>query len=367
MLSKGDEYPIHQTAEPIAFSGTDRNFYDRFFFCGYRPDGSGYFGAAFGVYPHLNIVDAHFSILRDGVQHCLHASRNLGFERMDTHCGPIRIEVVEPLRTIRLIVDQSNGISADLTFEGRSAPVQEPRFTRRVGARTMMDLTRFTVNCHVRGWIEVDGRRELYDGAFGTRDRSWGVRPIGAPDAQPQVPAIAPQFYWLWAPTNFPNLSLYAHVNEDEKGAAWNRRATLMLDGTGQDGGLHLRDDHFSIEWQPGKRHAARVRLDVRDQEGRDHQVAWQPVDTFLMKGIGYGHPEWTHGGFKGELVTEREDFRPADCDPLLLPHLHIQHVATARHDGAGAGSDGIGIVEQLVIGAHEPSGFKALNDGAAA
>ena len=67
MLTKGDEYPIPQTAEPIAFSGTDRNFYDRFFFCGYRPDGSGYFGAAFGVYPHLNIADAHFSVIRDGV------------------------------------------------------------------------------------------------------------------------------------------------------------------------------------------------------------------------------------------------------------------------------------------------------------
>ena len=40
MLSKGDEYPIHQTPEPIAFSGTDRNFYDRYFFCGYRPDGA---------------------------------------------------------------------------------------------------------------------------------------------------------------------------------------------------------------------------------------------------------------------------------------------------------------------------------------
>ena len=41
MLSKGDDFPLHQTAEPIAFSGTDRNFYDRYFFNGYNPDGSG--------------------------------------------------------------------------------------------------------------------------------------------------------------------------------------------------------------------------------------------------------------------------------------------------------------------------------------
>ncbi|MCZ6711093.1 MAG: hypothetical protein O7B25_12080, partial [Gammaproteobacteria bacterium] len=26
MLTKADDYPIHQTPEPIAYSGTDRNF-----------------------------------------------------------------------------------------------------------------------------------------------------------------------------------------------------------------------------------------------------------------------------------------------------------------------------------------------------
>jgi hypothetical protein len=230
-----------------------------------------------------------------------------------------------------------------------------------------MDLTRFTVNCHVSGWVEVDGKRESYEGAFGTRDRSWGVRPIGAQDPQPVVPPVIPQFYWLWAPTNFPNLSLYAHVNEDEKGVPWNRRATLMMDGANQEGGQHLHDDRFQIGWQPGTRHAAQARMDVRDDGGREHCVTWEPINLFMMKGLGYGHPEWTHGGFKGELAVMREDFRPADLDPLLLPHLHIQHVARARHEGGGVSADGIGIVEQLVIGVHGPSDFKGLVDGAGA
>ena len=49
MLTKADDFPIHQTPEPIAYSGTDRNFYDRYFFNGYNPDGSGFFAVAFGV------------------------------------------------------------------------------------------------------------------------------------------------------------------------------------------------------------------------------------------------------------------------------------------------------------------------------
>ncbi len=37
MLTKADDYPVHQLPEPIATSGTDRNFYDRYFFNGYAP------------------------------------------------------------------------------------------------------------------------------------------------------------------------------------------------------------------------------------------------------------------------------------------------------------------------------------------
>lgn len=367
MLTKGDDYPIHQTPEPIAFSGTDRNFYDRYFFCAYLPDGSGYCAGAFGVYPHLNVADAHFSVIRDDIQHCVHASRLLGMERMDMVVGPIRIEVIEPLQTVRLIIDNHEGISADLRFESRTAPVQEPRFTRRSGPRLFMDLTRFTVNCRVSGWVDVDGRREVYENGLGTRDRSWGIRQIGSADPQPVVPPVMPQFYWLWAPTNFPNLSLFAHVNEDEDGAAWNRRASLMLDGAGQGDAIHLSEDRFSPSWNAGTRHAATMQLNCEDALGREHRVTWTPLTTFMMKGIGYGHPDWTHGGWKGELAVAREDLVLAEIDPLLLPHLHIQALSSARHEGPdGLGADGIGIVEQLVIGPHKPSGFVGLNDGAA-
>ena len=134
MLTKGDEYPIHQTPEPIAFSGTDRNFYDRYFFCAYLPDGSGYCAAAFGVYPHLNIADAHFSVIRDGIQHCVHASRVLGFERMDIQCGPIKIEVVEALKSIRLIVENHEGVAAALVFAEASPFPDISEMTRDVYA-----------------------------------------------------------------------------------------------------------------------------------------------------------------------------------------------------------------------------------------
>ena len=39
MLTPADDYPLHQTPETINISGTNRNFYDRFFFNGYNDEG----------------------------------------------------------------------------------------------------------------------------------------------------------------------------------------------------------------------------------------------------------------------------------------------------------------------------------------
>lgn len=45
MLNKLDDFPIHQTPEPVAHPATsDRNAYDRTWFNGYANDGSYYFG-----------------------------------------------------------------------------------------------------------------------------------------------------------------------------------------------------------------------------------------------------------------------------------------------------------------------------------
>src|SRR5439155_22514898 len=101
MLTKADDYPIHQTAEPVAYAGTDRNFYDRYFFNGYARDGETFFGAAMGIYPHLNVIDASCCVVHEGRQHNVHASRCLRMERLETHAGPIPIEVFAPLKRLR--------------------------------------------------------------------------------------------------------------------------------------------------------------------------------------------------------------------------------------------------------------------------
>jgi hypothetical protein len=352
-LSRGDDYPIHQTPDPVAFSGTDRNFYDRYFFNGYAPDGSSFFAAAFGVYPHLDVADAHFCIVRDGVQHCLHASRRLGMERMDLSCGPIRIEIVEPLHALRVIVD-GEGIAADLTFTGRAFPINEPRFTWRVGPRTVMDYTRLTQNGHYQGWIEVDGAREaLAAGSMGTRDRSWGVRPIGAADPQFAGRSV-PQFFWQWAPVNLPTRSLFFHLNAHADGSAWNTRAVIAPDGAGHDGFTEHHDPRMTTHLGDGTRWPAPSELVVGDESFRI-----EPVSRFQMRGLGYTSPKWGHGLDHGTLEVEREDIDLASIDPARPDNLHVQMLS--RVTGPD-GEAGLGVFEQLAIGDYAPLGLTGLS-----
>src|SRR3954465_15986728 len=67
MLTPFDDYPLHQTSQPVAHTAqSSLNHYDRYFFNGYSRDGSFYFGAALGLYPNRKVMDAAFSVLRDG-------------------------------------------------------------------------------------------------------------------------------------------------------------------------------------------------------------------------------------------------------------------------------------------------------------
>lgn len=101
MLSAFDDFPIHQTVQPIARTDSeDRNKYDRYWFNGYDRDGDWYFGIGMGRYPNLGILDGAFSIVTaDGEQHCFFASRRAPAEPSELTIGPFRLEVVVPMRS----------------------------------------------------------------------------------------------------------------------------------------------------------------------------------------------------------------------------------------------------------------------------
>ena len=374
MLTAGDDYPIHQTPEPVALV-TDRNFYDRYFFNGSTPDGRIFFAAAMGIYPALDVIDSAFCVMIDGVQHNLRASARLYGDRMALCAGPISIAINVALWDVTLRIAPNDGATAaDLRFTGRHFPIEEPRFTRRIGTRLFMDYTRMTQNGRWAGWIDVAGERHSIDAdCVGTRDRSWGIRPVGKADSQPAVARPAsgtgdaplPQFFWLWTPCNFDAHAVYFHSNDDAAGHPWNRRAVIARDGDGRDAVAEFAAPACVLDWYPGTRRVARAVVDL----GPDSRLTLTPVSGpagtprhFYMNGLGYTHPVWGHGMDHGDHAVTHDviDSTVADGD---YANMHVQALADAVLEHDGGLHRGRGVIEQMFIGPHQTSGLTGLFD----
>jgi hypothetical protein len=362
MLTKADDYAIHQTPEPIAYVGSsDRNFYDRYFFNGYARDGSIYFAAALGTYPNRLVIDAAFSIVHRDRQYVLRASRLAGPERMQTQVGPIGVDVLEPLQQLRLQVAPNQWeIAGDLVFTARVPALEEPRFLRRHGTRIFMDYTRLTQHGTWSGTLQVAG--ETIDvGAqrfWGSRDRSWGIRPVG--ERESGAPAFPLQFFWLWAPLNFDDVCTHFDVTEDERGQRWHAAGMVVpIGGVVED----VPAVDYRLAMQSGTRHARRAEITLHTATRGDLRIALTPLYNFYMIGLGYGHPQWGHGMFVGDNETAGESWLLSEADPSIPLHLHVQAVCEATLESSQAPRRGVGILEQLILGPHAPTGFRELLD----
>jgi hypothetical protein len=375
MLSRFDDYPIHQTPEPIAQPATsDRNAYDRYWFNGYADDGSMYFGVGLGLYPNRRIMDCGFSVVVDGRQHAFHASRRAPRDPSETRVGPFRIDVVEPMRRLRVVVEPNDtGLSCDLEFLARTACIEEGRQTARRDGRIMMDATRFAQFGRWRGEIRIGDRRLAIDPAHvpGTKDRSWGMRPVGEPEPGGAPSTEMPHFFFLWGPTHWARHCTHFGVFEDVDGRPWHMDGVVVpayddpadVPGIADPGAVPLLEVSHRIAYVSGTRRASGAEVVLVERGGRRHELVLEPLLCFRMKGLGYSHPEWAHGVWKGELAIGGESWACDALDPLAFENLHIQQVMRVRR---ADGEVGIGVLEQFAIGPHVPSGFRDLFDGAA-
>jgi len=368
VLTPFDDYPIHQTPLPIAHpvSG-DPNHYDRFWFNGYTEDL--YFAAGMAVYPNRGIIDGAFSVVHDGVQRSVFASGRIPEDRAETRIGPLSIEVVEPLRVTRVRAAAPDlGIDADVTFRARTVALEEPRQTMTTGTKTVMDSTRMTQWGTWNGSIATAGATLAIDQVYGTKDRSWGVRPVGAPT--PAAPETTlPQIFFLWAPINWDDCCTHFLCFERANGDRWvGSQAVLDVIGPQDPAFGAAADEHITelagavheVRWAPGLRRSDGATLRLLRHDGAEERIELEPLSTFRMRGLGYTHPEWGHGRWHDELAVGSEEHKVEELDNVEPWNIHIQQVMRARWGDRV----GLGVLEQLAIGEHRPSGLTGILDG---
>jgi hypothetical protein len=365
MIGPLDEYPVHQAPLPITrVASSDRNFYDRCYFNAMRTDSEA--GAAgvkmlvtgLGYYPNLGVKDAYVILRQGDTQTALHLSDALDHNRLDQRVGAYRLEVVEPLRKIRLVLEETEGLGFDLTWDGSSDVVQElPHLMLASDARPTLDAQRFAQLGSWSGTLLVDGEETAVSPEtwMGSRDRSWGIRPVGEaePAGRPQDPPME-GFWWLYVPMRFEDFSVVVILQERHDGFRTLNDATrIWNDGRVEQLGWPL----VEIDYAPGTRHPTHARITGTGAEGKPVVIEVETrTNVVLHVGGGYGgDPDWSHGQWNGEGFAERVTYDLTAPDVASrIPFGVIDHCARATCDG----QTGHGLFEHASMGRHDPSGF---------
>jgi hypothetical protein len=352
-LSPADDLPLHQIAEPIRHAGTsDRNFYDRYYFNMHASSDELFCVVGVGQYPNLGTQDAFVAIRRGDRHHVVRASKEL-VDRMDSSVGPIRVEVLEGLKRLRVIVEPNEwGIEADLSWDGAMPAYLEPRHFFRRHGRVIFDTSRFAQTGRWSGSLRVGA--ETFDVTpdrwWGTRDRSWGVRPVGEAEPPGIRAAINDLFaFWNYAPMQFDDFSILYLVQEDAAGEREIEEAARIWHDP-ERGVEHLGRPEHHHELRPGTREVTHSVLSFPDAPGGALEVEVEPLlDMYLMVGTGYGlEPHWRHGMWQGPLVVEGEVL---DIDDPRMWGL-IDNVARFTCRGGGVdGAVGHGLHEYFFVG----------------
>ncbi|MEY3361011.1 MAG: hypothetical protein RL531_730 [Actinomycetota bacterium] len=368
-LVAADEQFCHQITDTFGVVGSsDLAWTEKVCAMAVARDGSLQLGFGLGKYPNRDVMDAYAGMSRGVEQITVRASRRLSPAFEESAIGPIRYEILEPLRSVRFLLEpnEEQPLAFDWTFTGALPCALEERTHQRnlVGTRVSAELVRYHQIGTASGWIEIDGERTTMDDGswISTRDHSWGVRyEVGQPPAD--VERIDPleglSFSMIWSPilcerADGSRYGIFLHTVQVEGfGSTLHKVVTGSIE---HEHGLHepiLDIDLTGLAFDPSNRRllGGTIRLRMADGSDRPLHVTVPCATGFhLGAGLYFGYRGHFHGEFRGALHVESE--RITDCStPEQARELHqIRDTFVVVEDPVGGGV-GRGNCQPIVAG----------------
>jgi hypothetical protein len=273
------------------------------------------------VRPNEGTIDVGLSVWvpGGGVDHLRHVREQREMIDNVLDVGPVRYEMLEPLKRWRLTADGTSllgSLAMDVTFEARTPAIGADGQNREASDRSSAATRQSVGKGHLEqggcwtGWIEVGGaRKELGANARGNRDKSWGPRRWGGPKM------------WRWFSinidddTHFGGIVIGTADGDLHRGWVWRDGAhesiaEWKVTSDLADDGITHRLTHVVATDKAGRAHA--LEADVFRVEPGPAGI--RPNATIVNEGLA----RWTYEGRTGTGISEYLHQLDADAKPVV-------------------------------------------------
>ncbi|WP_306362857.1 hypothetical protein [Nocardia sp. CC227C] len=371
MLTPQDELLCHQLPTTFDHVGqSDLRWTERVVLYGFDTTGSVSVMTGMARYPNRNVTDAYAMITIGGEQaHVVRMSREIG-GRYDGvgawQVGPYRYEVIDPLRAVRVTLDDNeHGIRLRLDFEGEfPAYEQEPAFFRSRG-RVREDARRYYQNGRISGWMEIDGERIDIDPDtwwFG-RDHSWGIRHGGGGGSLPEGEGLQPNevpdgvLYYMGI-FQFEDELVHFAQRETADGQRWHFEGTVLPRSGSDAKPVPILNTEHALTFRDDFRIVSGGDFTVHSADGRRRRFAITPLSDFWPGIAGYDHYRgYASGMWKGPRWSDHFVADLTDTADLKQASMLSETFCRVETEGRV----GHGLVEMVFLGRNARYGFEGF------
>lgn len=345
MLLGIDEYPFHQITDTFAaVSGTDPSWNDGHYVCVANQAGTVALTSNVRLYQNNDVLDGFVCLRHADRQYNVRVSRRLRPDIEHLGAGPLRLEIVEPLRVVRLVLDHTDvGISLDVTCHTANVPYMGPIEIRQIDGRQLSQRATYEISGACEGWVQVGEERiELTrDSSSVFRNHSWGFQPPrgrpvghGAPTRSKRVNGIR-----QWVLFHLPDHGGFFFQDPSGRAAA-GRGAILQGDRI-----VPVTSIDTELEFFDGDRRVRRGRFHLTDVEANERHYEFDSLGWVYCQGGGYfggfddGLGQGVYRGddhIEGEVwdVSHPTTIVDADGREFELDHDWAESFTLVHHDG---------------------------------
>ncbi len=348
MLLGFDEYPYHQITTSFAgVAGSDPQWNDGHYVCVADQAGQVSLAASLRLYANNDVLDGFVCIRHQGRQHNIRLSRRLRPNMDELAVGPLRIEVVEPMKVLRLVLDDNEFDTAlELTCSGATLPYEDPAEVTRIDGRLVSERTTYELTGKCAGTVRVGASEyTLQTGSASFfRNHSWGYqagrggpRLYTAPPrhARRRVPGVR-----QWVLFDMPDHSGFYFL--DPSGRSASGKGAIMH----ADRIVPVTSIEHELQFYEGGRRLRGGSFRLTDADGGRHEYTVEDLGWVYCQGGGYfgGFDDGLgQGVYRGDYHVEGEvwdvshptEVVGADGVAFEFDHAWAENFTRLTSDGA--------------------------------